>query len=154
MADEMFFSPDSRSLHRGRRVAKRTATSRPCVLWPSEAREMEVQGTVLNINPYGMLIRTNEPLAVGTVIRIQLMRDEDYREALSIPVEGCVVRQAGSEGTFTDHGIRVQQKDLRPAASRTVRLGGRTTSGLRSRPTKMHTIDITVSDSGIRRAGR
>ena len=151
MADEMFFSPDSLSLRRGRRIAKRTPTSRPCVIWPSDSREMEVQGLVLDINPYGMLVRIDEPFAVGTVVRIQLMRDDGRKEALSTPVEGRVIRHVKQHGSQVDHGIKVEQKEQPREAAPAVRVNARPQSNTSNR-TRMHTIDITVSDNGIRRS--
>ncbi|MDX9972374.1 MAG: hypothetical protein RBU21_05200 [FCB group bacterium] len=151
MADEMFFSPDSLSLRRGRRVAKRTPTSRPCVIWPKDARELEVQGLVLDINPYGMLVRIGETFSVGTVVCIQLMRDDGRKEALSTPLEGVVIRHGKRQGGQMDHGIKVEQKELEREATPAVRANTRPQSSTSNR-TRMHTIDITVSDNGIRRS--
>ena len=50
MADEMFFSPDSKSLRRGKRIAPRTETSRPCLVWPEDAPEMQMRGVILHLN--------------------------------------------------------------------------------------------------------
>jgi hypothetical protein len=150
MADEMFFSPDSRSLRRGKRVARRTVTCRPCILWPVDLPEIRMQGVVLDINPYGMLVRMLEPVPVGTRLQIQLMRDDQFQEPLSVPVEGKVVRHAAAEGVFTDHGIRVEQKEVRRQASQGARHASRLAGTPHSRA-RMHTIDITIGDSGIRR---
>lgn len=150
MADEMFFSQDSLSLRRGRRVAKRTPTSRPCAVWPKDARELEAEGIVLDINPYGMLVRIGESFAVGTVVCVQLMRDDGRKEALSTPLEGRVIRHGKNQGGQVEHGIKVEQKELQREETPAVRVNTRPQSNTQSR-TRMHTIDITVSDNGIRR---
>jgi hypothetical protein len=109
MGDDMFFSTDARSLRRGRRIARRTPTCRPCLVWPTDAPEMQFRGVVLDINPYGMLVRMMEPIPQGTDVWVQLMRDEQFAEALSRPVAACVVRHSPSSGLFLDHGLRIRQ---------------------------------------------
>lgn len=150
MADDMFFSSDSRSLRRGRRTAKRTPTCRPCLVWPSDAPEIQLQGVVLDINPYGMLVRMLELVPVGTAVHIQLMRDDQFQQPLSAPVEGWVVRQAAPEGLFTDHGIRIDQKSMPKSRAQAARRAARPLPLPRNRP-RMHTIDITIGDGPPRR---
>lgn len=154
MADEMFFSPDAKSLRRGRRGARRTPTCRPCLVWPSDAPEIRLQGVVLDVSPLGMRVRMLEPLPQGVELQIQLMRDEEYREPLARPVEGVVVRHSESSGAFYDHGIHVQRSKPGPGPSPAAPMGG----GRREVPmrpaSRMHTFDFTVGDHGIHRNSR
>ena len=152
MPDDMFFSPDKKSLRRGKRIEARTHTARPCLLWPKDAPEIQLQGVVVNINPYGMLIRMVDSVPPGTEVIIQLMRDEDFADALAEPVEGKVVRNTSQTGGYTDHGVKVTQKEIRRIQRKPVHVKKR-----RPRParkTRMHTIDITVGEQGRRRPER
>lgn len=153
MSDDMFFSADSRSLRRGKRVAQRTPTCRPCLVWPADAPEIAVQGVILNINPFGMLIRMLETLPSAMDIRIQLMRDEDFQQPLAPPVEGTIVRQVTTEDGFVDHGVRLSQKKTQVESVRRIQYTPPRESPRPAAP-KMHTLDITVGDTIERRPRR
>jgi hypothetical protein len=151
MSDEMFFSADERSLRRGRRIARRTPTCRACLVWPADAPDMRLQGVVMDINPFGMLIRLLEPLPMDTEACIQLMRDEDFENPLAKPLEGAVVRSIPTSDGFTDIGVRIKLREIPRAESRPIRIERR--RPLVTRRTRMHTIDYTVGDRGGRRTG-
>lgn len=146
MSDDMFFSSDSRSLRRGKRIAQRTPTCRPCLVWPADAPEIAVQGVVLDMNPYGMLIRMLEVLPPPTVVRVQLMRDDTFDQPLAAPLEGRVVRHAGGEGVFLDHGILLSQKKSQTEAIRRIQYVP-PRALLKRPPPRMHTLDITIGDN-------
>jgi hypothetical protein len=149
MRDEMFFTSDMRSLRRGKRIAARTETCRPCVIWPADARDVELHGVVMDVSPFGMLIRMLDSIPPGTEIVIQLMRDDDFREPLAKPLEGKVVRNHGEFGGFRDHGVQLVQKDVKRPESKPVRLEKR--RPLRYPKSRMHTIDVIVGGHPRRR---
>lgn len=107
--DEMFISPDSKSMRRGRRRSARTETCRPCCLWPIERPGEQTRGVAMDISPYGMRIRTAELLPIGPAYAVQLMRDDDFKEPLSPPVEGVVVRYVSTSRGMTDHGFQLKR---------------------------------------------
>jgi hypothetical protein len=149
MPDDMFFSDDARSLRRGRRIATRTPTCRPCLLWPKDDPTMRVEGVVMNVNPHGCLIRSLHHFPVGTLVEIQIMRDDEFSQPLSILQEGEIRRHDDSVPGFTDHGIKLLQKtiprfDSRPAERPKLRQAPR-------RVTRMHTRDLRNNN---RRTGR
>jgi len=152
MPDDMFFSADSKSLHRGKRTTRRTDTCRPCLVWLKDASGQQFEGVVMDISPYGMLIRMLQAMPPGTEVRVQMMRDDEFRTPLAAPRDGVVVRaKLGQEG-FTDHGVRIEQKPIVRPESRPVELPKR--SARRPRRTKMHTIDVTQARRTGRRSGR
>ncbi|MBI5095556.1 MAG: hypothetical protein HZB26_24375 [Candidatus Hydrogenedentes bacterium] len=151
MTDEMFFSVDERSLRRGRRIARRTPTCRACLVWSADAPEHRLQGVVMDINPFGMLIRMLDYFPMGTAACIQLMRDEDFEIPLAGPLEGAVVRVIPNADGFTDIGVRIKLKEIPRAESRPIRIERR--RPLLTRRSRMHTIDFTVGDRGGRRTG-
>ena len=108
------------SLRRGKRSKQRTVTCRPCLVWTDESPEEGHRGVVLDLTPHGMLVRMLEALLPGTQIRIQLMRDEDFREPLTDPVRGMVVRNERSDEGFTDHGVQLRQEQVRRPTARPV----------------------------------
>lgn len=143
MPDDMFFSRDERSLRRGKRVAKRTDTCRACLVVPKDGAGQDIEGVVMDVSPYGMLIRMMETLPIGTEVTVQLMRDESFREPFSTPHSGTVVRYEGSPGRFTDHGVELEVKEIIRQESRPVNIAPRRPSPP-TPPTRMHTIDFTV----------
>lgn len=111
MPDEMFFSSDMRSLRRGKRVAPRTETCRPCVVWPVDAPDLHFRGVIMDINAYGMLVRMLDSLPPGTQVMVQLMRDDDFQEPMTRPFEAMIVRNVLQDGGFVDHGLQVEQRE-------------------------------------------
>ncbi len=148
--DDMFFSPDERSLRRGRRVARRTPTCRPCVVWTADEPELRFHGVVLDVSPYGMLIRMLEPVPPETPVLIQLMRDDQFQRPLSAPVSGRIIRHAGAVGEFTDHGVRLEVPEISRVEARPVRTVRPAAAPPRTRP-RMHTIDLRVGDRSPRK---
>lgn len=149
MPDEMFFSDDARSLRRGRRVAPRTPTCRPCVLWPKDDTSLRVEGVVMNVNPYGCLVRSLHSFPEGTHVEIQIMRDDEFSQPLSTIQEGRVVRHDDAVPGFTDHGIRLIQREIPKVESRPV-MRPKLQPSVR-RVTRMHTRELRDSN---RRSGR
>ncbi|MBX7255101.1 MAG: hypothetical protein K1Y02_01975 [Candidatus Hydrogenedentes bacterium] len=150
MTDEMFLSDDNKSLRRGRRRAQRTETCRPCRMWPKDAAELFTQGVIINITPYGMCIRMMESFPVGTEVSVQLMRDEQFNEPLSPPVDGLIVRVADDPEGFLDHGVQLLQKQIERQETRPLYAKRSSTPAKRSR-TRMHTIDIRIGGTPKRR---
>lgn len=145
MSDEMFFSYDERGLIRGRRVASRTDTCRPCILHGPNGQAVE--GVILNLTPHGLLVRVMDVLDVGADVAVQLMRDETFREPLAPPRMGSVVRQDAADGAFFDVGIKLNHSEI-PKAREPVVRPSRPTEAPRRRPSRMHTLDITIGDRG------
>lgn len=153
--EDMVVSGDSRSMRKGRRAAPRTEVCRPCLVWPAEADPAAVektQGVVLDLNPHGMRIRALDPYPAGTVLAVQMMRDEEYQIPLSAAIEVRVIRVTEADG-FHDHGVRLVLKRIRrvgevrlqrPAQPRPVRRLG----------TRMHTVDYSVDDDLLGRTRR
>ncbi|NUM54828.1 MAG: hypothetical protein HUU46_14375 [Candidatus Hydrogenedentes bacterium] len=153
MPDDMIMSRDSRSLRRGNRRAPRTETCRPCLVWPKEVPGLINQGVIININPFGMCIRMLDSLAPGTMVLVQLMRDEEFRVPLSSPVEGTVVRNADVPDGFMDHGVEILQRAFEQKETK-VRYADQRARATQRSPVRMHTIDFRVGDRGTRRTER
>jgi hypothetical protein len=144
MADEMFFTPDMKSLRRGKRIAQRTPTNRPCLVSLKDIPEMPLRGVVIDATPHGMLIRLPDPLLPGTELSIQMMRDEEYREPLSAPLDARVMRMVAAATGDIDHGVAIVQKKCKPVRGRPAReIPAAPRRRARSR---MHTLDITAGD--------
>ncbi|MCP4639352.1 MAG: hypothetical protein GY851_02910 [bacterium] len=151
MTDEMFFNTDADSLRRGKRRTKRTETCRPCVVWPADAPEIAFQGVAINVTPYGLLIRMLDSMPPGTQIKVQLMRDEEFREPLASPLDGIVVRVEEGEGGFTDHGVQIEREEIQRAETKPIRPTRKPVPAKPTPKTRMHTVDFTIGDRGIRR---
>ena len=151
MPDEMFFSADERALVRGRRAAGRTETCRPCVLTLTNGRTL--QGVILNLNAHGVLVRLMEPVEIGTVMNVQMMRDEAFSKPMSPPRVGKVIRLDGSDGTFYDVAIKLAVNRIEGRRAPTPRAPRANASPVfRPAASRMQNLDITLGDT--RRGGR
>lgn len=99
-------SSDEKSLRRGRRAAPRTEVCRPCLFWLEENPEEKKQGVLLDLSPYGMRLRSLELHQPGTVLCVQMMRDEDFQVPLSAPIRAEVAHRGNKYEGFVDHGLR------------------------------------------------
>lgn len=151
MSDEMFFSKDEKSLIRGKRIAARTETCRPCTLTTIGPESETLKGVIMDMNPFGMLIRTLDAIPLGTDISIQMMRDDEFSKSLSTPREALVVRRERLSDGFTDLGVRIVNKQIQKASERPIEIE-RKKPRPRFKPTRMHTLDITIG--GTPRGGR
>jgi hypothetical protein len=154
MSDEMFFTPDMRALRRGKRVASRTETCRPCLLWEQTDQETKHYGVVLDVNPYGMRVRMLDMIAVGTPVVIQMMRDEEYRFPLAKPIEALVVRHQEEADDMVDHGMQIsQKKEVQRIVSKPAQPEAKVAEQPKKK-TRMYTLDVTVGDRRQRGTGR
>ena len=150
--EEMFVSSDERSLQRGRRVAPRTASCRPCLFWSEDETEKRFQGVLLDLNPYGMRVRSLDTFGPGTLVQVQMMRDEQFTIPLSPPIKARVVRVVEVENGFYDLGLKVQLEQIkRVEGMRPVAI--RRPSVTLSSPVRMHTAEFTRGENP-RRMGR
>jgi hypothetical protein len=153
MFDDMFFCNDNKSLRRGRRRSSRTETCRPCLVWPKSSPELTFNGVAINMNPFGMLVRMVDNMPSGTAVMVQLMRDEDFLQPLTAPLEGLVVRALPDEEGFVDHGMKLSHAPLERNESRPMAVKRRTVAEEKP-PSRMHTTDIDIGGRSTRRLGR
>jgi len=149
LPDEMFFGPDGLSLRRGQRRDARIEACRPCCFWPADAPDLRREGVVMDLNRHGLLVRALEPLPSGAAVIIQLMRDDDFLQPFSRALQGIVVRNEEQRDGLFDHGIQLEARDFRRAESRPVMVARPKPQP--ARRNRMHTIDFTVGERGIRR---
>ena len=150
MSDEMFFSEDMRSLRRGKRIAPRTETCRPCLVWYADAPGTQYYGVVLDINPHGMRVRMIDALPIGSDVVVQMMRDDEYRFPFANPHKARVMRHHEEMEGMLDHGLKIEQEPVRRFVSTPAQAPTKPAAAPRQR-TRMHTLDVTV---GGRRRGR
>ncbi|PCJ59543.1 MAG: hypothetical protein COA73_09025 [Candidatus Hydrogenedentota bacterium] len=143
MPDEMFFSKDDRSLVRGKRIAKRTDTCRPCQVTLSTPEQTVIDAVVLDITPHGMLVRTMETLPLEIDVSVQLMRDDTFQHALSAARPGRVVRLDDSGSGFYDYGIKLVNLHIPRNETRPIRIDPPKPDVPR-KPSRMQTLDITI----------
>jgi len=149
MADDMFFADHMRSLRRGKRIAPRTETCRPCLVWVKDAPDTQFFGVVMDINPYGMRIRMMDEIGPGTAVVVQLMRDEDYEVPLARPIDATVVRLQPEKEELTDHGVQIRREEGARPEARPVRI--ERLPAVRRQRERMYTLDMTVGNRRRRR---
>ncbi len=151
MPDDMFFTKDHRSLHRGKRKAARTDTCRPCLVWYRDNPAHKRRGVIMDVSTRGMRVRMLEIVPVGTSIVVQMMRDEEFSYPLSRPIEGRVARQEKREGGFVDHGVALTHKQVKTLQETPIRTSASRPAPGGQRPSRMHTIDYTIGEHPRRR---
>jgi hypothetical protein len=151
--DDMFFRNDGKSLKRGQRRDKRTETCRPCRVWRADDPDGAMEGVVMDVNKYGMRIRMLDDIEVDTVVHIQLMVDEEFKEAMAPPMEARIARCIPDGEGFVDHGIQILRREIRREESKPIVVKKRAPLPP-TRRTRMHTLDITVGDRGSNRGRR
>ena len=114
MADEMFFTKDMKALRRGKRVARRTGTCRPCLICLANTPQQAYHAVVMDISPYGMRVRMMDVLPLNSRVEIQLMRDDDFSIPLANPVTLEVVREILLEDGVVDYGLRRVLEKIKP----------------------------------------
>ena len=115
MTDEMFFSKDMKALRRGKRVARRTGTCRPCLIELEGFIGSAYHGVVMDISPYGMRIRMMDVLPMHNRVLIQLMRDDDFTIPLAHPVSMEVVREIPLNEGVIDYGLQRVIDPIKPS---------------------------------------
>jgi hypothetical protein len=126
---------------------------RPCLLWVEGREAYRLQGVMLDLNPHGMKIRMLEAMESGTLVVVQMMRDDQFEVPLSQPIRAEVVRAEVSTDGFVDLGVRVRLAPIKRAEeTRPVRLERRLPT--RYIGSRMHTVDYSIGDRGVRRTGR
>ena len=153
MPDEMFFSNDDLSLIRGKRIAARTEVCRPCLIAARGPSPRAIEGVIVDVNPHGMLIRALEHIPVGWKVVGQMMRDDSFQRAISLPRDGTIVRATAAEDGFTDHGVKLENKRIPKANEKPITIE-RARPRPKSAPTRMHTIDLTIGGPRRGRRGR
>lgn len=147
MSDEMYFSNDEKALIRGKRSHRRTETCRPCLVTVADDSE-PIQAVVLDVTPYGMLLRMLDSIPEGTPVRVQLMRDDNFRDPLGVPKEGMIIRSDPADGHgFVDHGVQIEVPEIPGVSTQPRRIPDRPTVQ-RRKQSRMHTIDFTVGGEG------
>jgi len=142
MADEMFFSADGKTLRKGRRRAKRTPVQRPAGFWCADDQGGILQGLVRDLNPYGLLLESNEGLPVGTEIWVELKRDELFADSLSC-VRGKIVRVADTQTGTWHMGVQLAVVPPKPA-SKPIRITPKRSTLPERRPTRMYSLDYVL----------
>jgi len=142
MPDEMFFSEDSRSLVKGQRRDRRTATRRLVVFKPKNGTSRALNGIILDLNPYSMRIRSPVKLPVGTLVQIFFRRSGVSLNGTR-KIEGRVARSARVENRRFDLGVELDVPAI--DLPKTMALEVPQRRGGRARPAgRMHIVDFVI----------
>ena len=142
MPDEMFFSNDSRSLVKGQRRDRRTPTRRPAVFHKTNGESKTHHGVVLDLNAYGLRVRTVVRLPEGTPIEIYLRRN-GLNSDLSKGLLGRVARTERISNRQFDMGVELDVPAIELPRTEVLEIPMRRAS--RRRPaSRMHVVDFVV----------
>lgn len=107
--------PDSskKTSEYNRRIAPRIPSCRPCLIWEKDAPDDKKKGVIMNLNRYGLRIRTFEDFKVGQEIFVQMMKDEEYKVPLGIPILNTIVYSIITPQGFIDYGLKRVLSDIK-----------------------------------------
>ena len=89
-----------------RRVAPRTPSQRPCLMWTGEMPEIKKKGIILDLNMYGLRVRTSEIYEIGQELYIQMMKNDEYTQNLGVPITATIVRSSAIDDEYIDYGMK------------------------------------------------
>ncbi len=96
-----------------RRIAPRTPAKRPCLIWSKEIPDIKKKGIILDLNMYGVRVRTSEIYEIGQELYIQMMKDDEYTQNLGVPIPATVVRSSVVDNNYIDYGMKRILTDIR-----------------------------------------
>lgn len=96
-----------------RRIAPRTPAKRPCFLWEKENPDNKKKGVILDLNMYGVRVRTTGIYEIGQELYIQMMKDEEYTQNLGVPIIATVVRSNSVNDNYIDYGMKRMLTDIK-----------------------------------------
>ncbi|MCX8065387.1 MAG: hypothetical protein N3G21_09485 [Candidatus Hydrogenedentes bacterium] len=140
-SEEMYLDTEKGAMQRGRRIAPRTETCRPCLVWKSNEPDKKIKCVIMDLNRYGLKIRTFEDLFVGEEVYIQMMKEDTFTTPLGTPIKANIVREAISPYGLKDYGAKRIIEDIKkPEEIKPIKFPS-SKSTMRT-PPKMHTIDL------------
>lgn len=96
-----------------RRIAPRTFVKRPCLMWTDENPNNKVGGIILDLNMYGVKIRTTEIFPIGQELYIQMMHDEEHTQPLGVPIKATIVWSTNTNEQYIDYGMKRILDDIK-----------------------------------------
>ena len=142
MPDKMFFSNDACSLVKGQRRDQRTPTKRLAVFRTVRGDPKMHHGVVLDLNAYGLRVRSAIRVPVGTQIEIHLRRN-GIGPNLSRRLRGRIARSERIANQQFDLGVELEVPSIE--LPRVERLEIPVQRANRSRPSsRMHIVDFVV----------
>jgi len=114
VVDELFFTPDGKSLRRGRRGSKRHAIERLVHIWRPGDEENRAIGVATDISLEGVLVYTSEPFGIGEEVMLDIKRSKESDGPTFIYVRGEIVRHTPPRNGMLGLGIRMRAKERKP----------------------------------------
>jgi len=95
-----------RNTNLNKRIAPRTPSNRHCLMWAKDSPDIKKKGVILDLNIYGIRVRTAEIYEIGQELYIQMMKDEEYKNNLGVPIIAVIVRSSSVDNNFIDYGMK------------------------------------------------
>lgn len=95
-----------RTSNLNKRIAPRTPSKRFCLMWTKDSPDVKKKGIILDLNMYGIRVRTSEIYEIGQELYIQMMKDEEYKYNLGVPIIAIIVRSSSVENNYVDYGMK------------------------------------------------
>lgn len=146
-AEKMFLDISRQRIQRGRRIAPRTPTFRPCIIWKADTPDIKVEGVILDLNGYGMRIRSDAIFNRDDKLYVQMLKDKEYEVPLGEPILTTVVRFLRTPEGKMEYGVKRELQEIKkPEEIKPVRLNpSRPTTG--GKVSRMYIINLGEKDS-------
>lgn len=115
MAEELYFSPDGKSLKRGKRGAKRRPIDRRVEMWRLGEEDQRVEGTATDISLDGLMIRAPADFTIGEEIMVDVRRGKELDTPTFLYARARVVRIVDGDAGGRGFGLRLVAKERKPA---------------------------------------
>ncbi len=142
MPDKMFFSIDACSLVKGQRRDQRTPTKRLAVFRTVNGDQKMHHGVVLDLNAYGLRVRSAIRLPVGIQIEIHLRRN-GIGPNLSKRLRGRIARTERVANQQFDLGVELEISAIELPQVERIEIPVRRTSPPQP-ASRMHIVDFVV----------
>ena len=114
MAEELYFSPDGKSLKRGKRASKRRPIDRQVEMWRVGEEGTIVEGRATDISLDGLMIHTAGDFALDDEIMVDVKRGKELDGPTFLYARARVVRIIEVDGGLRGLGIRLLAKERKP----------------------------------------
>lgn len=116
MVDELYFSPDGKSLRRGQRTSKRRPIDRRVTMWRVGDEANPTEGQATDISMDGLMIQAAAGFAVGDEIMVDVRRGKDLDTPTFLYARARIVRIVERNDGLSGYGIHLIAKERKPEA--------------------------------------
>ncbi|MGC8739524.1 MAG: hypothetical protein ACP5UA_12905 [Candidatus Hydrogenedens sp.] len=75
-------------------------------MWTKDNPDIKTKGVILDLNMYGIRVRTSVIYEIGQELYVQMMKNEEYTHNLGVPITAVIVRFSSVDNNYIDYGMK------------------------------------------------